>query len=369
MQINLYLIPFVIIVGLLLSLLGGWQSRVLYIIICSTVLLFIAAMRSPEWMTNTYHIDTENYKYMFESTRDISWREFLHSLYSRYYLHSEESDIGYVALNMIIGRFTTEFWVFSLIADLLFFVPFSLLLFRFGTNMKHLIFAYVFYISLIQVYMIGGGRQMFAIGLDLFALLALIEKKHLWAILCFILGLTLHFSSFLFVIPLLLIWSGTKPSTLKVLHALTLLAIPFVLRFPNQIIIFMGISMGMERYVDYGMRAIQGGSWTFIILIELLSLFCFIAIKNRNIQSTPNLRTIYTMAPAFTFFSPLVISNGTMIRVSLYYYLFLSLLISYAIDSMFNKNNNTVAYVVAIGALSILALAGGGMTYYFFWQI
>ena len=369
MQINLFLIPFVIILGLLMSQSDNRKSRRTYIIICSTVLLFVAAMRSPEWMTNTYHIDTENYKYMFESTRDVGWSDFFQTFYARYFMGSDENDIGYWALNMIIGRFTTEFWMFSLIVDLLFFVPFGIILYRFSTSMRQLIFAYVFYVSLIQVYMIGGGRQMFAIGLDLMALLAIVDKKRLRAAMFFLLGLTIHMSSFLFIIPLLMIWYGTSPRTLKTLHALTFLMVPFVLTFSNQIIMFMGQSAGIEKYSNYGTRAIQGGSWTFIILIEMLSFFCLLAIKKKDMLVNPNIRTIYVMAPLLTFFAPLVISNGTMIRISLYYHLFLTLLVSYAIDSAFGVKNSRMVYAVAIGALSLLSIAGGGMTYYFFWQI
>ena len=131
----------------------------------------------------------------------------------------------------------------------------------------------------------------------------------------------------------------------------------------------MGNTVGMEKYAEYGANAVQGGSETFIFLIEALSLFTLFAIKNKDLLANRNVRIFYVMAPLLTFFAPLIISNGSMIRISLYYHLFLALLVPFAIDCAFGKKNSGAVYAIAIGALSFLTLAGGGgITYYFFWQ-
>lgn len=370
MQINLFLIPFVIILGLLFANSDNKINRRLYIILCSAVLIFVAAMRNPEFFTDTYSIDSSNYKYMFENTYDMGWDEFFVTVYMRYFGGgAEEAEVGYIALNKVIGLFTHDFAIFSLLADLLFFVPLGIILYRYSTNIYGLIFAFVYYISLIQVFLIGGGRQMFAVGLDMMALLAVIDRRRIRAIIFFLVGVSIHFSSLLFAIPLLAIWFNIKPSLLKIIHVICFALFPIVLAFPNQMIQYMGNTVGMEKYSDYGTRAIQGGSEIFIFLIELLSLFCLVAIKRRDLVSSQKIRTFYVMAPLFTLFAPLIISNGTMIRISLYYHLFLTLLVPFAIDCAFGTKNNGVVYAIAIGALSALSLAGGGMTYYFFWQI
>ena len=86
MHINLVLIPFVIVLGLLLSGNDNAKNRRLYIVLCSMVLLFVAAMRSPEWMTKTYNIDAFVYQLMFEEAADLSWDEFWATVYERYWL-------------------------------------------------------------------------------------------------------------------------------------------------------------------------------------------------------------------------------------------------------------------------------------------
>lgn len=370
MKINLFLIPFVIILGLLFVNNDNKKNRRLYIILCSLVLVFVAAMRSPGYFTGAYGIDSLSYNIFFESTFDMGWDEFFATAYMRYFGDgADTSEVGFVALNKIIGLLTHDFAIYSLLVDLLFFVPFGIILYRYSPNIFSLIFAFVYYISLIQVYLIGGGRQMFAIGLDMMALLAIIDKKTIRAVLLFLLGLTIHASSFLFLAPLLMVWYGMSAKTLKTIHIVFFILFPLAFVMPNELISFMGEASGKENYVDYGSATIQGGANTFIILIELLSLICLLAIKKKDMLMNRNIQIFYVMTPFFTFFAPLVRSNGTMIRIALYYSIFLTLLVPYCIECMANKSNKKSFYLIAIGALSLLALIGGGMTYYFYWQL
>lgn len=368
MNIHLFLISFVFVFGLICTFKDNKRIRLFYIILCSAVLIFVASMRSPEWMTETYHIDTVNYKSVFESSLDKGWDELWKSVMMRYLEYEVDYDIGFTVLNKVIGYVTSDFHIFSMLANLLFFVPFGIILYRYCTNVYQMIFAFVFFISLILVHFLSGARQMFAIGFDMMALLAMINKKRLLALLFFLIGISIHFSSFLFLIPLLMTWFRFKPLTLKIIHVVCFLLFPLVLLFPNEVIVTMGDFFNMEKYSEYGKNEIRGGADTFIFLIEMLSFFLLIAIKKRDLSRHENFRLFYVMVPLFTLFAPLIHSNGTMIRIALYYSVFLALLVPYAIECMFKKNEKTIAYVVAIGALAFLTISSGGMTYYFYWQ-
>lgn len=369
MHINIYLISFVVILGVLLGINDSIKRRRLYIILCSIVLIFVAAMRSPEWMTFTYRIDTLNYKGYFESSFNMSWKEFWQFALARYVGFSDDFDIGFIALEKLIGYITTDFHIYSLLADLLFFVPFGLILYRYCTSMKQIVFAFVFYIALVQVYFFGGARQIFAMGFDMMALLSIIDKKKLLAVLFFLIGVSIHFSSFLFLVPLLMIWFGITPRAMKILHFICFILFPLVLLIPDEIIVIMGNVSGLEKYTNYGEGAISGGATTFIVLIELLSLFCLFAIKEKSIRENETMRVFYVMAPLFTLFAPLIRADGTMTRIALYYYLFLALLVPYGLECMFKGSTKYIIYIVVIGLLAFLTVSGGGMTYYFYWQI
>lgn len=368
MKINLFLIPFIIMLGLLLSANDNRKNRLLYIIISSAVLIFVAAMRSPEWMTLTYNIDSLNYKNSFGEYSDLSWDKIWSLAHQRYFGGEEEDDVGFIVLIKIIGWVTHDFHIYSLLVDLIFFIPLGVILYRYCTSMRQIIFAFVFYIALVQIFLLGGGRQIFALGFDMMALIAIIDRKRLWTVIFFLVGVTIHFSSLLFVIPLLMIWLGIAPKTLKVIHLILFLLFPIVLLFPNQLIAIMGNLVGMEKYAAYAEGEIRGGATTFIVLIELLSLFCLFTIKRSSMIENDNIRYFYVMAPLFTIFAPLIISNGTMIRISLYFHLFIMLLVPFGLDSFFKENNKT-AYFVTISLLVLFALIGGGTRYYFYWQV
>lgn len=367
MYINLFLIPFIIILGLLFIKNDNQKNRLLYIIISLLVLVFVGSMRSPEWFEATYHVDTLVYQRQYEATASMDWEEIWQSFLLRYVSQETEHDAGFMFFYKTFSYITDDFHLFSFLADLIFFIPFGIILFRYTSSIKELIFAFVFYIALIQIFIFGGARQMFAIGFDLMALLCLLDKKYLWVIVCFIIGLAVHFSSLLFGIPLILIWLKIKPDQLKLFHLICFLLFPLVLAFPNQIIQYLGNLSGIEKYAEYGEQEIRGGANTFIFLMELISLFILITIPKEILEKNKKIRIFYVMAPLATFMAPLIHSNGTMIRIVLYYYLFYCLLIPYAINSCFLKYRNA-AYFVAISALSLLSLSGGGIKYYFFWQ-
>lgn len=369
MHINIFLILFVVLLGLLMAVDDNLKKRRLYIILCSIVLILVAALRSAEWMTFRYNIDTLNYKNYFETYLEMNWGECWTLAYDRYFGHGGESDIGFIILNKMIGWFTHSFYVYSIIADLIFFIPFGIVLYRYSNSIRQLIFAFVFYIALIQIFLFGGGRQMFAIGFDILAFLAMVDKKRLVSILLFLVGVTIHFSSILFLWPLLLLWFNTGPRTLKWAHVLGFILVPLILAFPNQIIVFMGEASGLEKYTNYGTGEIRGGATVFVLLMEALSLFCLFAIRHSDLKKYSSIRLLYPMLPLITILAPLIRSNGTMIRISLYYHLYLVLLVPYAMDCIFKLDKNkSAAYTAAVVGLAILALQGGGTEYYFFWQ-
>lgn len=368
MHIKIIEILFVIIMGLMMGTKDSKIMRRSYIILCSILFLVVAAFRSPEWMTAAYGIDTAVYRNYFNQAIDMSWDEIGSALRERYVIRTGDFDIGYYVICKLIGLFTSDFGIFSLLADLLFFVPFGMMIYRYSTNMKQVMFAYVFYLALIQTYLIGGARQIFAIGLDIMAFLAILNKRRIMAIVFFLLGVTVHFSSLLFFIPFLMIWFNVKETPLKIFHVVMLLLVPVALLMPNEIILLMGDISGLEKYSNYGAHAVQGGADTYVILIELLSIFCLIAIKKKNLKDNENMRKFYVMVPLLTFFAPLIKSNGSMDRITLNYYLYLVVLIPYAIECVFNQQNKKTVYAIVIGALAFLIVANDNFIYYFYWQ-
>lgn len=57
-----------------------------------------------------------------------------------------------------------------------------------------------------------------------------------------------------------------------------------------------------------------------------------------------------------------------MIRIALYYSIFMTLLVPYGFECMTNKRNRLFIFLVTICALSFLVFLSGSMTYYYYWQ-
>ena len=124
----------------------------------------------------------------------------------------------------------------------------------------------------------------------------------------------------------------------------------------------------MEKYANYGSDTIHGGAVTYISMMAFLSFFCYVSIKKTDLTCNETIRNFYIMAPLFTIFAPLIRSNGSMDRITLYFYIYIVLLVPYGIECMFSKGNKNFAYFGAIGGLAFLSLMSGGLEYYFFWQ-
>lgn len=102
------------------------------------------------------------------------------------------------------------------------------------------------------------------------ALISVIDRKIQSTILFFCIGVTIHFSFFLFLAPLLMLWYGVNPKILKTAHLVCFLVFSIVLAIPNDVIVFKGNLMGMEKYAEYGKGAIQGGANTFYLLDRIV---------------------------------------------------------------------------------------------------
>lgn len=363
MNLQLILICAFILLGLGFKGKQKNSAKKAYIIICCILLVLSASLRSLDY--GNEGSDTMNYYYMFKTIGDSSFSDIWKMGIDRYFYGTSEEDIGYLLLVKIINLVTSDFHVFTFIAQLIFFVPFGVYLYKYSTNIGELMFAFVFYLALVHSHAMTGTRQFYAMGFGILFFLYSNEKKYKLAIVSLLLGMSIHLSMLLVVLPFVL--SFLKPSQLKATHLILFLSFPIVMLMPNQIIAFMGGLIGSEKYVEYGMKGVAGGTETFILLLELLSLLCYWGIKKKNL-SNDKIKKLYAMVPCFTFFGPLIYSNGSMIRISMYSYLYLTLLLPLAVQGRFQKYYALMLYLFIL-LLSILILVNSNNEYYFFWQV
>lgn len=364
MNLNLVLILLFIVVGLILQNNETSKKRKLYIYICCTILILSAALRNLAY--GSEGSDTMNYYDMFKNIRDYSWAEIWQLFVMRYIASVGEGDIGFFFLMKVISYVTSSFHTFTFLAELLFFIPFGMLLYRFSDRLLDLVFAFIFYTIMIHTHAMTGTRQFYAMGFGIMVFLFYNRKQYKYMFISLLLGLTIHLSLLLVVIPCALAY--LKPRQLKSLHLGILLIFPVVMMMPNEIISFMGNMVGSEKYAQYGADAVAGGTETFIFLLELLSLTCLVGIKRNSLDLSDDIKQLYAMIPCFTFFGPLIYSNGSMIRISMYSYLYLTLLLPLAVRGFAKDSYKPVLWMMII-SLSMLSLRGGSYIYHFFWNV
>lgn len=354
--------PVIILIGFILLGVGDTEkNRRIYIFIILTLLTMESCLRGI-----SVGSDTENYYWWWINVKNQSWSQIFNDFSNRYGSNEGVEDVGFNIYSKLLQIISYDFQYFLLVSALCFFIPFGLLLKRYINKMYQLMFIFIFYESLFDPIAMSGVRKEIALGFSILAFLFYTDKKYLKMIIVLAIGTSIHMSTLLFLlIPLI---GFLRPNRLRFLHVVAFGLIPFVIVSSSAIIIFMGESINNEKYVAYGQGESLSGGYVFTSMIELLSLFCFLAFRKVNLEQNQLLAKLYIMLPCFTFFAPLITNNGSMIRISQYFHIYLLILIPYAIEEFSSNANKKIYYCGMAFVLILLALLNNSDQYYFFWQ-
>lgn len=361
MDIRFLLFVFVFIGGLFFSVCGNTaKNRRSYIILMMIVLTLESCLRGL-----SVGSDTMNYYWYFQNAINMSWNDVWEAFRNRYVLNKDEFDVGFTVFNKLITMFTTNFSIYLGICALFFFIPFGKLLDRYTKDFTQLIFIFTLYVALFNMIAMSGVRKEIALGCSVWAMIAYIDKKYKQVIVSLIIGTLIHMSTLLWLlVPILSLFTLKY---LRVFHVVSLAMVPVVIAVSSVIIVYMGNFVGMEKYAEYGRIDSDGGAMTFTIMMECISVFCLIAYRNASFEKGSCMHILYTVFPCFSFFAPLITHNGSMIRISQYFHLYILLLFPFAIDVFFRKNRKVV-YTLLCFILLFLSFKSESMDYKFIWS-
>lgn len=362
MNAKLVLFIVVIVLGVVLSImkLPECSKRKYYVISIITLLILESCLRSVD-VGN----DTLSYFNAFQGITNTSWSEIWDSFYESYMLGSGK-DPGFMVFMKLAQFISTDFNFFLLICALVFFVPLGIILYRYSERVIQLVFAFSLYLTLFHIVALSGVRQQLATGFTFIAFL-FVGKQQYWKSIAFILlGSFIHISATLFLfVPLLYVF-GKR--ILKTAHLASLVLVPLVALSSSSIMLYLASFLANDYYSGYGTYNTEGGAMTYIILMSLLSLFCFIAIRKNALNESATLSLFYVMLPLLTLTVPLTSLNGAMIRVGQYFTLYMTLLVPFAFDKISDKNSNSLFYIFSVVLLFVMSMRGEGLYYTFFWQ-
>lgn len=326
---------FVLVLGLFY--LGNYKSdkaRKSYIIITMLLLIIESGLRAK-----SVGPDTMNYYYWFEQCKGLSWSDVFNNT-------MEDRDPGFSVLMKSIQLLSGDFNFFLTIGALWFFIPLSIILYRYSSHIFQLIFAFTLYLSLFHIIALSGIRQQFAMGFSFWAFLLYKENKYILASLLLIVGSYIHVSLLLFsALPIIHFFVSKR--LYKTIHLISIILVPFVFVGAKFIVRYMASFLSDDYYMGY-VEKDGSGAVVYIILMEILSLFCFLVIKRDTILKNGNLAYLYINLPLLTFFVPLVALDGAMIRMGQYFTMYMMLLFPYAVDTFSNKRFRSIIYIISI---------------------
>ena len=309
--------------------------------------------------------DTQGYYNDYNTISGLSWSDIWGGFISSYQ-QGEGKDPGFVLFVKLVQALPGDFNFFLFVSALIFFIPLGLILYKYSTHSLQLVFAFTLYVALFHIVALSGIRQQIATGLTFLALYEL-GKGRMWRCILFIaLGSIIHISALVFLLaPLLSLfnWRYLKP-----IHLGSFLTIPFVALNAGAILSITASFLANDYYSAYGTGESTGEAFVYIILMELLSFFCYLAIKRDQLRDNPNVTLLYLMLPLLTVTVPLISLNGAMIRIGQYFTLYMMLLAPIAVDSLSRRTSRSGIYIIMIAALIVLSLNSGSFHYSFFWQ-
>jgi len=250
---------------------------------------------------------------------------------------------GYLLFIWIIGQFTKNASIFLLIIS---FFDLFLVGRWIWINSKTPFLSLIIFTCVFLTFFLTGMRQSIAISIILFAYDDIKSKKLIGFLFKVFIASLFHISAlvFLFAYPLAkLKWERIY---------LLALAIAFPIVYFVRISIFSNILTQIEKYSDF-MILDHGAPVTYTLLLILIILSAFIISKGK-ISDKKELQINFNIVAFAIIIMPLVSVNGSIMRVAMYFSIFICLLLPQIYNLIVDRNLRLIFEMITIALLIIL---------------
>lgn len=340
------------------------KNRTVFISTVTVVLILVSGLRHPD-VGN----DTANYLRNFDEVSCQTWAEVLGGFIDAYFNPSSDTgkDPGLLIYNKILGMFFSSHILYLIVSAALLLIPLAVFLRKYSFSLNSLLFAYLFFISIYYVYLPNSAlRQSIALGILLCVFNSLIRNRKLLFVVMVLIASIFHKSALLAILMLMpniirnekiVYWAGMP------LLAFMFMEYSLVGTFlASQSDIY---SMYANDYYAYGQ------SRPFIILLFFTGLYLFgLIILNRYLDKgrVTELSKYAICGTVFTVvFSPLILLDPSLIRITAYFIIWFMLFIPQIIK-LSGKTMSPIIYVFCILLFLYKAYKSGGQ-YLFIWEL
>ncbi|WP_291093675.1 EpsG family protein [Empedobacter sp. UBA6745] len=306
--------------------------------------------------------DTYAYYIGYENTKSISWKQLVGML-TNFYNTVDRKDIGYTVFEKITQIFTNNFQIYLFLVAIIFYISFYNFL-KNNTNKitEAFLAIIIFYVLFFYVFSITSIRQSLALAATFYCY-ELIKKRKLLLFLCVLLLTSLIHKSVLIFIPFYFLCNIKNT---KWIFPTTLLIFPLIMVFKNQLTFFLLGFGGYEEYKEFD----GSGTINFTIIFLMVCIFTLYRKKVLLKQDANNIHYYNAMACALVLL-PLSWINPALLRITMYFSIYMILLIPKAINSLnkipFKGRREIVGWAVIV--LFILFIRTNyTKEYRFYWE-
>ena len=349
MNLNLIILLIVIIFYLLsASQLNQANTKKNLIILACTLLTLQSGLRHVCVGSDTY-----GYYGSFVSVIETSWTE----VFAGFFVNSEEfRDPGYRVVEKIMSLIPS--WQFYLLMLAVFYY-YSLgrLMYRYIHTKEGVLLAVLLALSLFNIIAMSGMRQQITMALSMF-LIPYLEERRWWRVLSVVLiGSVIHISFlfYLLFIPL----QCVKFKNYKSLLGISILLIPIILVGARGIVGFMASFLENDYYAGYATEIEQSTPYVYLLMCTFVSIF--ILVNNVHMKTAPHF--FYSAIILMTLTFPLIILNGSLIRIAQYFTIYMMMFLPFVIEQMKDKK----IYYLSISAILSIYILTKSEDYFFFW--
>lgn len=311
-----------------------------YVILISLQLILISGLRDV-----SVGSDTVNYKSTFYSAQNMSYFKFL---------NLSDRDYGYYSFHWLFSNIFNNFQVYLILIAILSMSSIGFFIYK---NSDHILMSFLIFESLFFNFFLTGIRQTLAISILLVSWEFIKKRKFAPFLFIVLLSATFHQSALIFL-PFYFI-AYKKISNKYIGIFIILLHMAFI--FKNQILHFLQEVGGYAEYQEYA----GAGTYNFTLMMILIFIVAII-LRNVALKRNSHMTLYYNALFISLLLIPVTYINPSLMRIVMYFNIFITILIPGIIES-FKSKDRVLVYVVSITVLFGLYVTT--LTEYkFFWQ-
>lgn len=300
--------------------------------------------------------DTATYYYYFKEVANTPWA----SIFLGFKDLSNFRDPAFPLIEKIFYCIIPSWQMFLVAVAVLYFFSLGKALNRLISSSEGALLAFILYIALFHIIALSGLRQCIVTALSFLLIPWIVDRKWKYAIPVIILGSTIHIS-FLFVL-LLMPFAYISHKLKRVCHFVALLLIPIIVIVARTIIFYMTSFLANDYYAGYANVERGGNPIMFVTFCSLISLYELFNYRYLNNKKGDNL-----LIPAnilMTLSVPLIFLDGSMIRISQYFTLYMMVSLPMIFDKVSYRRNSYLSCILFFSYM----ICSSSMEYHFFWE-